>query len=213
MTLQRPLILVTSFEPFGGSDRNPTIEIARSLAAMPPSLGSRAFLTLPVVTGESDGSAWARVADRLEELSPNAVVALGENHRAECVHFERVAVNLRDARIADNAGVQLRDTPVIDGAPDAHFSTLPLREMLSACEAAGVRAQLSLSAGSFLCNELMYRLLERAEPAVCGFIHVPQLPVQAESRGGPSQDAETSARGIHAAIEVLAARLATGVLA
>jgi len=208
----RPLVLVTSFEPFGGSGVNPTTEISRLLAAMPCALGSRAFATLPVVTGESEGSAWARVAPLLDELEPDAVVALGESLRAESLLFERVAINLRDARIPDNAGMQPRDAPVVEGAPDAYFSTLPLREMLSASESAGVAAALSLSAGAFLCNELMFRLLDRATPRRTGFIHVPQLPEQAAERGGPSMEAATAARGIHAALEVLAARLATGVL-
>jgi pyroglutamyl-peptidase len=209
----RPLILVTSFEPFGGSTVNPTVEIARLLAAMPCSLGARAFITLPVVTGTEAGSAWERLAPLLDELAPDSVVSLGENARADRIHFERVAVNLRDARIADNAGVQLSDAPVIDGAPDAYFARLPLREMHAACEASGVAAALSLSAGAFLCNELMFRLLDASHPALSGFIHVPQLPEQAEARGGPSLDAAMSARGIHAALEVLAARIATGVLA
>ena len=213
MSAARPLILVTSFEPFGGSPVNPTVEIARLLASMPCELGARAFITLPVVTGTEAGSAWDRLAPLLDELAPDAVVSLGENARADRIHFERVAVNLRDARIADNAGVQLSDAPVIDGAPDAYFARLPIREMHSACEASGVAAALSLSAGTFLCNELMFRLLDGAHPALSGFIHVPQLPEQAAQRGGPSLDAATSARGIHAALEVLAARIATGVLA
>ena len=213
MTHARPLILVTSFEPFGGSALNPTIAIARALAAMPCRLGSRAYATLPVVTGTAPGSAWAAIEPILEAIRPDAVVSLGENAKADRINFERLAVNLRDARIADNAGVQLQDAPVVDGAANAHFTTLPVREMLAACESAGVAAQFSMSAGTFLCNELMFRLLEHGSPRMSGFVHVPQLPEQAAKRGGPSMDAATAAGGVHAAIEVLAARLATGVLA
>ncbi len=213
MTHARPLVLVTAFAPFGGSPVNPTVAIARALAAMPCRLGARAYTTLPVVTGTAPGSAWSAIEPLLESLRPDAVVALGENAKADRIHFERVAVNLRDARIADNAGVQLQDATVVDGAPDARFSTLPLREMMAACESAGVPAQFSLSAGAFLCNELMFRLLDRGAPRVSGFVHVPQLPEQAAVRGGPAMDAAEAARGVHAAIEVLAARLATGVLA
>lgn len=213
MTAPRPLILVTSFEPFGGSPVNPTMEIARLLADLPCAQGSRAYVTLPVVTGESPGSAWARLLPILESMRPDAVVALGESAKADRVQFERVAVNLRDARIADNAGVQLSDASVIDDAPNAHFATLPLRAMLATCESVGVPAQLSLSAGTFLCNELMFRLLHRARPAAAGFIHVPQLPIQATARGGPSMDAYTTARGVHAALETLAQTLRTEQLA
>ena len=208
---RRPLILVTSFEPFGGSPVNPTMAIARELAPMTSGVGTRAYATLPVVTGTGAGSTWAAIAPLLDELQPDAVVALGESAKADRINFERVAVNLRDARIADNSGLQLVDMPVVDGAPAAHFATLPLREMLAACESAGVPATLSLSAGAFLCNELMYRLRHRDCPGTTGFIHVPQLPEQAAARGGPAMDAATSARGIHAALEVLAARLAPGM--
>ena len=207
MTTPRPLILVTSFEPFDGSPVNPTMEIARLLADFPCAHGSRTYVTLPVVTGESVGSAWATLLPLLEGMQPDAVVALGESAKADRVQFERVAVNLRDARIADNAGVQLCDASVIDDAPNAHFATLPLRAMLAACASVGVPAQLSLSAGTFLCNELMFRLLHRAQPAAAGFIHVPQLPIQATARGGPSMDAQTTARGVHAALEMLAQTL------
>jgi pyroglutamyl-peptidase len=201
------------------------MEIARLLAVLPCEHGSREYVTLPVVTGESAGSAWTALLPLLESMRPDAVVALGESAKADRVQFERVAVNLRDARIADNAGVQLCDASVIDDAPNAYFATLPLRAMLAACESVGVPAQLSLSAGTFLCNELMFRLLHRARPAAAGFahaagfmhavgfIHVPQLPVQATARGGPSMDAHTSARGVHAALEVLAQTLRTEQLA
>ncbi|MFM7259093.1 MAG: pyroglutamyl-peptidase I [bacterium] len=200
---RRPLILVTSFEPFGGSPLNPTMRIAELLSAMSTSHGSWVFVTLPVVSGVSGDSAWARLEPLLESLAPDAVVALGESAKADAITFERIAINLRDARMADNSGAQLVDMPVVDGAPDGRFSTLPLRAMRAACDAAGVPATLSLSAGSFLCNEVMFRLLERGVPAATGFIHVPQLPEQALARGGPSMNAETSARGIHAALESL----------
>lgn len=204
----RPLVLVTSFEPFGGSAVNPTIAIARALEAMPHASGGRAYLTLPVVTGTGPGSAWHALAPHLEVLRPDAVVSLGESAKADRINLERVAVNLRDSRIADNGGTMLQDQPVVDGGPNAHFATLPVRAMVAACESSGVPAQLSLSAGSFLCNELMYRLLDHAAGGgprfLAGFIHVPQLPEQAAQRGGPSMSATDSARGVAAAIDALA---------
>lgn len=221
----RPLVLVTSFEPFGGSPVNPTVEIARILAESAPAVGARCYLTLPVVTGTAAGSAWNALEAAVARLAPDAVVALGESAKADRVHFERVAINLRDARIADNAGTQLVDAP-IDGAStaaNAYFASVPVRDMLAACEAAGTPGQLSLSAGAFLCNEILYRLLWRAadagdsrDPAPsaptgvlrAGFIHVPQLPEQAAVRGGPSMDARASARGVAAALDELARRLA-----
>ena len=216
MTAERPLILVTSFEPFGGSAVNPTIRIAELLRGMPCAHGRRVHATLPVVTGAEPGSAWATLAPLVESLAPRAVVSLGESARADRVQLERIAVNLRDATIPDNAGTALRDLAVVDGAPDGRFATLPLRAMHAAIEAAGVPVAFSNSAGTYLCNETMFRLLDgaaavasAARPAfLAGFIHVPQLPEQALARGGPSMDAATAARGVHAALEALGAHLA-----
>ncbi|MFM7050655.1 MAG: pyroglutamyl-peptidase I [Planctomycetota bacterium] len=203
-----PRILVTSFEPFGGSPVNPTMRIAELLRGAPSQGASLSFATLPVVTGTADGSAWSALLPLIERNRPAAVVSLGESAKAERINLERVAVNLRDARIADNTGVQLRDLPVVEGAPDAYFATLPVRAMLEACASAGVAAELSLSAGAFLCNETMFRTLHHAAarrlPLRAGFIHVPQLPEQAAARGGPSMDADTAARGVRAALEALA---------
>jgi pyroglutamyl-peptidase len=207
-----PRILVTSFEPFGGSPMNPTMRIAEILRDAPPAGARFEFATLPVVTGTSHGSAWAELLPLIEALAPAAIVSLGESAKAERIAIERVAVNLRDARIADNSGVALRDLPVVEGAPDAYFATLPVRAMAEASTAAGVAAELSLSAGAFLCNETMFRSLHlsatRRTPRLAGFIHVPQLPEQAAARGGASMmDAETAARGVHAALGALAASL------
>ena len=204
MNAARPLVLVTAFEPFGGRGVNPTMLIARLLEGMPCARGARAFATLPVVGGTAAGSAWAALEPLVASLAPDAVVALGESARAEAITFERVAVNLRDSRIADNAGVRAVDEPVVAGGVDALFGTLPVRALAEACDGAGVPATLSLSAGSFLCNEVMYRLLADPRVARAGFIHVPQLPEQAAERGGPSMEAARAAAGIHAALEHLA---------
>ena len=210
---ERPRILVTCFEPFGGSAVNPTMLIAHELAQLSCAHGSRAFVTLPVIGGTEHESAWSRVLPVLNSFQPDAVVALGESAKAECLNFESVAVNLRSSRIPDNAGVQVLSMPVIADAHAELQATLPLALMMEASESSGVSAVLSLSAGTFLCNELMYRLLAHASatpPRQClaGFVHVPQLPEQALERGGPSLPASTSAHGIHAAIEALAHQLA-----
>lgn len=204
MTAARPLILVTCFEPFGGSHVNPTIAIVKMLESMPCARGSRAYVALPVVGGTEPGSAWARLSPLVDSLMPDAVVALGESAKAEAITFERIAVNLRDSRIPDNAGVLVVDEPVIEGAPDAIFTTLPVRGLAQACIDAGVPSTLSLSAGSFLCNEIMYRLLADDRVGCAGFIHVPQLPEQSYARGGPMMEARIATAGVHAALEALA---------
>ncbi len=201
---QRPSILVTAFEPFGGSVVNPTMRIVELLSGLPCGQGRRAYATLPVVGGVDEGSAWATISPMIDALRPDAVVALGESAKAEAITLERVAVNLRDSRIADNAGVLAVDEAVLEGGPDAIFTTLPVRELAQACVDAGVPSTLSLSAGSFLCNELMYRLLADERVGRAGFIHVPQLPEQSYLRGGPMMEARIAAAGIHAALETLA---------
>ncbi len=189
-------ILLTAFEPFGGSDRNPTLEIARSIGAAMPSI---ATAVLPVVTGTGPGSAWAVLRPILDEPW-DAVVHLGESAKATAIMVERVAVNLRDSSVADNTGSMLRDAPVVDGGPAAHFSTLPVRELVEASMAIGVPSALSLSAGTFLCNETMYRTLDALHGAgrstLAGFVHVPQLPEQAAVRGGPSMEVDAVVRAV-----------------
>ena len=196
-------ILVTAFEPFGGSDRNPTIEIAKSIGGSMPWIDTA---VLPVVTGVGVGSAWAALQPILHEPW-DAIVHLGESAKASMIMVERVAVNLRDSSVADNTGSMLRDVPVVDGGPAAHFATLPVRGFVEASIAVHVPAGLSLSAGTFLCNETMYRTLHALEGAgrstVAGFVHVPQLPEQAAIRGGPSMDAECMARSIGAMLSRL----------
>ncbi|MDI9410036.1 MAG: pyroglutamyl-peptidase I [Bacteroidia bacterium] len=196
-------ILLTAFEPFGGSDRNPTIEIVRSIRESMPWIHTA---VLPVVTGVSAGSAWAALQPMLDEPW-DAVVHLGESAKATAIMVERVAVNLRDSGVADNTGSMLRDAPVIDGGPAAYFATLPVRELVSASLMIDVPAALSLSAGTFLCNETMYRTLHAMHAVrrstLAGFVHVPQLPEQAAVRGGPSMDAVVMARAVEAMLSRL----------
>jgi len=196
-------ILLTAFEPFGGSDRNPTIEIARSIG------DSKTWIStavLPVVTGVGGGSAWATLLPLLDD-SWDAVVHLGESAKATAIMVERVAVNLRDSSVADNTGSMPCDAPVVDGGPAAHFATLPVRDLVAASLMVDVPAALSLSAGTFLCNETMYRTLHEVHGAkhstLAGFVHVPQLPEQASVRGGPSMDAAVMARAIGAMLSRL----------
>ena len=175
-------ILVTGFEPFGGSPVNPSAMAAQWLAREPlPGAEVRA-LVLPVVGGTGPGSARAALDSALDAFAADAAVHFGEAHVRGEVCAERVAVNLRDYRIADNAGAFVEDAPVVDGAPDARFTTLPFRAIVEAVRAAGVPAGLSMSAGTYLCNEVMFHSLERSarglSPTIAGFIHVPQLEAQ-----------------------------------
>lgn len=187
-------ILVTGFEPFGGSTLNPSQVIAESiadrLADLVPSMAVHTAL-LPVDTARIGG-----VIDGLWEAhEPDIVLHFGESARAEHVTLERVAVNLLDFDSPDNAGNHLVDTPIEASGPAARFSTLPIRALQQRLEEQGVTSRLSLSAGAYLCNQALYLSLahgERRGGRAVGFVHVPSLPEQAErgERAGPTMDRE-----------------------
>jgi len=175
-------ILVTGFEPFGGSDHNPSEELITRVE------GEFATVVLPV----EFGTVRRLVPALLAEHTPTHVVCLGLSGRASGLNVERVAVNLIDARIPDNAGAQPVDRPVVPGGPAARFATLPVKAMLRAVHATGVPGELSLSAGSYVCNALFYLVLHEAAALPrdsrprCGFIHVPPeetLDLDSQERG------------------------------
>lgn len=201
-------VFVTGFEPFAGSRVNPSAEVASRLAGSAIPGVELAIEILPVV-GVTAGT---RLVAAIRRTRPDAVVLLGEHGESPAIHLERLAVNLRDYRIPDNAGRTVIDRPVVRGGPDAIFATLPLRKMLAAVIGAGIPCSLSNSAGTFLCNEVMYVALHhlassgRRRPVPCGFVHVPSLPEQVvgSPRPRPSMDAATTTRGLAAAIACLA---------
>ena len=148
-------ILVTGFTPFGGEQINPSWEAVERL---PDRIGEAVLLKREIPT-EFD-AACAALRAQLDELRPDAVLSVGQYGGANCIRVERVAVNLRDARIADNAGAKPVDEPVVPGAPDAYFATLPTRRIVEKLRGEDIPAQLSYSAGTFVCHAL--RLCPRA---------------------------------------------------
>ncbi len=170
-------ILLTGFEPFGGEVINPSWEVARSLHGQVIAGATVHARCLPTTFGGAPRA----LAEAMAVVRPGLVVALGLASGCSEISIERVAVNLIDARIADNAGERPRDLPVRTDAPAAYFSTLPLKAMRNALRAAGHPAGLSLTAGAFVCNqvffELQHQLAGRGIPS--GFIHLPALPEQA----------------------------------
>ena len=197
-------ILLTAFEPFGGEKINAAQEAA-ALVKNEIAGAKIVKMAVPVVFGESVEA----VVSAIRREKPDAVLCLGQaGGRAELTP-ERVAINLDDARIPDNAGNQPIDRPIYaDGAP-AYFSTLPVKAMVRAIRQAGLPASLSNSAGTFVCNHLMYGTLyhlARFCPRTRGgFLHVPFLHEQAAERPGtPSLSGEEIAAGIEAAIKAIA---------
>ena len=184
MSQRTPVALVTGFDPFGGETINPSFEIARALDGE--------IITGHRVVGAMLPTEFARSLPALDALlrkhRPDLVIALGQAGGRGGISLERVAVNLIDARIPDNAGAQPVDVRIVENAANAHFSTLPVKAMLAALRAANIPAELSQTAGSFVCNQvffgLMHRLARARRPVRAGFIHVPFLPEQAQKFPG-----------------------------
>lgn len=203
--MKRP-ILVSGFEPFGGESVNPSAQVAQTLHGRRIGGAPVVGIELPCAFGE----AVAALRDALATHRPQLVLALGQAGGRCDLSLERVAINLDDARIADNRGVQPIDEPVQAGGPAAYFSTLPVKAMVAALRRAGVPASVSHSAGTFVCNHVFYGLqhLLVAQPEVrSGFMHLPYLPEQAAGHSGaPSVALGMMVEGVAAA---LAAALVT----
>jgi pyroglutamyl-peptidase len=192
--------LVTGFEPFGGEDVNPSWEICR---ALPEAIGATRIHVLQVPT--EFRTAIAVVAGEIERLEPAIVLSLGQAGGRAAMSVERVAINVDDARIEDNAGFAPVDEPVASGGPAAYFATVPVKAMVAAMRAADVPAIVSNTAGTFVCNHLMYGVLHflaaSGRDARAGFIHVPWLDAQALSRPAePSMALATMVTGVEAAL-------------
>ena len=195
-------ILITAFDPFGGGETNASMEVLR---ALPERIAGAAIRTLivPTVFGLS-----ARLAaEELDRCGADGVICLGQAEGRTALTPERVAVNVMDARMSDNAGYQPADEPVVPGGPAAYFSTLPIRAMAEAMNAAGAPAAVSNTAGTFVCNDLMYTLLyvlEREFPTSRGgFIHVPACVSSDQSAPVPVMPSSVTAAAIEAMLAVL----------
>ncbi|WP_066078129.1 pyroglutamyl-peptidase I [Pseudoclavibacter albus] len=199
-------ILVTGFDPFDGESCNPSWDAVSQLSEQ---IAGAEIVTKCVPT--EFRRATAEVSEAIDELAPDAVVLVGQAGGRADVTPERVAINLEDARIPDNAGAQPIDVPVADDGPAAYFSTLPVKAMVAAIRDAGLPASLSNSAGTFVCNDLMYGVLHHlavtGRTAVrAGFVHVPFVPEQAaRHEGAASWPLDNIVRALTAAIEAVVA--------
>lgn len=198
-------LLLTGFEPFAGSPVNPSEMIVRALQQTGVGGIDVCFAILPVERAQASPAILAA----MQMHSPDVVVSLGQATGRAAISIERVAVNLEDYTIPDNTGQLVTDEPVIAGGPAAYFATLPVRAMMQAVCAAGIPAELSLSAGAYLCNRVIYAVLHHIAteglPVRAGFIHVPMLPEQVVGRtwSTPSMSLETMIAGVRAALSAL----------
>lgn len=198
-------VLITAFEPFGGEVINPSWEAVSQLHER-MICGARVVAKqLPCVFGESLASLTAS----LDELKPDLVIAVGQAGGRVDVTVERVAINVDDARIPDNAGNQPIDETIVEGGPAAYFSTLPVKAIVEGIREAGIPASVSQTAGTFVCNHVMYGLLhtlakQKGKHKVRGgFIHIPWLPEQAvKYPGAASMPAPTVILALEMALSI-----------
>lgn len=195
-------VLITGFEPFDGETLNPSWEVVKLLDGMIIDDCRVVARQLPCVFGESLEVLNAAI----DALQPSVVLAVGQAGGRVDMTVERVAINVDDARIPDNRGQQPVDVAIVPGGPAAWFSTLPIKAMVEALRQAGIPASVSQTAGTFVCNHVMYGVLHKLadRPEVKGgFIHIPYLPEQAASHpGAPSMAMHTLKQGLEIAITV-----------
>lgn len=191
-------LLITGFDPFGGESINPAWEAVRPL---PDVIRDFELVKLEIPT--VFGAAAQVVIDKAEEIHPDAIISVGQAGGRAAVTPEMVGINLRYASIPDNMGALPCDIPIAEGGPAAYFSTLPVRAMAKAICDAGLPGAVSYSAGSFVCNDVLYSLLHHFDEAAvrAGFIHVPFLPEQTVDK--PSLPLEQTAAALRAAIEAI----------
>ena len=198
-------ILLTGFEPFDSSPINPSEQILHALKdeSIPGMQLETAVLPVDLRRGP------AALLQAVETAEPEAIICLGQASRRTVISIERVAVNLLDFRIPDNVGNQVEDQLIEPDGPAAYFTTLPVREIYNNLKENGIPAELSLSAGTYLCNQVIFTLLHylknQGMEAPAGFIHLPALPEQAAQMKGsiPSMSLEIMTQGIRLAIQVI----------
>jgi len=194
-------VLVTAFDPFGGEKVNPALEAVRQL---PGEIDGVAVVTceIPTVFGKCVDVLLAAV----EREKPDAVLCVGQAGGRPNITVERVAINCDDARIKDNEGKQPIDCKIAEDGASAYFSTLPIKAMVQDMLAASIPAAVSNTAGTFVCNHLMYGALHYAEQKCpnmkAGFVHIPYLPQQTTNQ--PSMAASTVVEGLECMIRAIA---------
>jgi pyroglutamyl-peptidase len=191
-------ILLTGFEPFNKASVNPSWEAVKALKGWRGEGFAVEVRQLPCVFGLANRV----MAGLLEELKPDLVIATGQAGGRPELSVERVAINVDDASILDNDGQQPVDSAIVDGAPAAYFATLPIKAIVRAMRERGLRAGVSQTAGTFVCNHVFYGLLHNTArtPVRAGFIHVPFLPGQGPE-GGPSMELDEIIEGLRTAVQ------------
>ena len=192
-------LLITGFDPFGGETVNPSWE---AVSRLPECIGSYRLtkLQIPTIFGLAAQTVLAAAA----EDRPDVILCIGQAGGRDAVTPERVAINLASAKKPDNAGNLPQEAPIHPGAPDGIFSTVPVSAICAAICAAGLPGKISNTAGTFVCNDTLYRLLHHyaGTDTRVGFVHVPYLPEQAKD-GAPAMELRDIIAALTAAIDAL----------
>ena len=192
-------IIVTGFDPFGGEKINPSIECVK---ALPEIEGVELFrVELPTVFKESA----IRLNEVINDVKPDVVLCIGQAGGRPGITMERIAINVDDARIPDNISQQPIDEAIQLDGEAAYFTTLPIKRIVNAIRKAGIPAEVSNTAGTFVCNHIMYQALFTATKAdksfKAGFMHIPFIPEQKTDK--PSLPIEESTKALQIAIETI----------
>ena len=196
-------IVVTGFDPFGGESINPASEAVKQL---PEKIAGAQIV--PLIVPTVFYRSIEVIKDAIETHNPDVILSIGQAGGRAAITVERIGINVDDARIADNAGQQMVDEPVIKEGPAAYFSTLPIKAMVKAIHDAGISASVSNTAGTFVCNHVMYGVLHLCATQYpdkrAGFVHIPFLPEQTIDKPQyPSMSLEDIVKGLTVAIEAI----------
>ena len=197
-------LLLTAFTPFGGEKINPALEAVKLVKDKIEGMNI-IKLEVPVVFGKSIKI----VTEVIEKEKPDFILCVGQAGGREGITPERVAINIDDARIPDNEGNQPIDEPIFTDGEAAYFSNLPVKAMVEAIKKEGISSSLSNSAGTYVCNHLMYGVLytldKKYKGVKGGFAHVPFIPEQTINKPDkPSMPLADIVSGLEAAIEAIA---------
>jgi pyroglutamyl-peptidase len=194
-------VLLTGFEPFNGAAINPAWEAVRALKGWVDGDFIVEVLQLPCVFGQANRV----LCGAVDEIRPDIVICVGQAGGRADLTVERVGINVDDAPIADNEGQQPVDAPIVADGPAAYFATLPIKAIVGAMRERDLRASVSQTAGTFVCNHVLYGLMHHLQrrDVIGGFIHVPYLPEQATALdGAPSMPLAQIVEGLKVAVEV-----------
>lgn len=197
---KRHTILLTGFAPFGGELVNPSWQAVRRLHGR--RIGGHRIVARQLSV--EFGTSLKELRTAIRETRPSLVLCVGQAGGRAAISLERIAINVDDARIPDNAGAQPIDSEIVPGGPAAYFTRLPIKAMLVAMKAGGIPAEVSQTAGTYVCNHVFYGLMHalRHRRTRGGFVHIPYSPEQAERHAGaPCLPIETVVDGLRIALQ------------